>query len=89
MSTILIEFFEIKNLFIKLIHNDCSNFYNYSNKKINYLTIEDEIINQLLLIVSIIMKNKQTTCEIELKKQIIIESLKLLKKINPSKFSKM
>lgn len=86
MSSVLIEFFEIKNLFIKFVSNNYNfNFNNYFNKKTNYLTIEDEIINQLLLIISIIIKNKLTNCEIELKKQIITESLKLLKKINPSK----
>lgn len=85
MSTILLEFFEIKSLFIKLINNKYS-FNNYSNKKTNYVTIEDEIIYNLLLIISIIIKSKLNNCEIELKKQIIIESLKLLKKINPSKF---
>lgn len=85
MSTILIEFFEIKNLFNKFINNNYPNFYNSTDKKIDYLTIENEIVNQLLLIISIIVEDKQSNFKIELKKQIIIESLKLLKKINPSK----
>jgi hypothetical protein len=85
MSTILIEFFEIKNLFNKFINNNYPNFYNSTDKKIDYLTIENEIVSQLLLIISIIVKDKQSNFKIELKKQIIIESLKLLKKINPSK----
>jgi hypothetical protein len=78
MSTDLIEFLNIKNLFIEFSNN------NYQFNKNYNLTIEEEIVCQLLIFISTILKNKIGNCKIELKKQIITESLKLLKKINPS-----
>jgi hypothetical protein len=86
MSTDLIEFIEIKNLFIKFINNTNYKFNNCYNNE-NNLTIEDEIISQLLLIISIVIEKQQSNYDyynFQLKKQIIKESFKLLKKINPS-----
>jgi len=81
MSTDLIKFIEIRNLFLNIPNN------NYQFKKKYNLTIEEEIVCQLLIFISTILKNKISNCEIELKKQIITESLNLLKKIKPSVLS--
>jgi len=83
MSTILLEFFEIENLFLKFVNIDLNN-NKLSYKKDNYLTIEDEIINQLLLFITNIIKNKEINfndSKFNLGKQIITESLKLLKNL--------
>jgi hypothetical protein len=69
MSTDLIKFIEIRNLFLNIPNN------NYQFKKNYNLTIEEEIVCQLLIFISTILKNKISNCEIELKKQIITESL--------------
>jgi hypothetical protein len=85
MSSDLIEFFEIKNLFIEYLNNNCKYKYFYI-REINNLTIEHEIISQLLIFISIIMKKQQTyqyynENEVLIEKKIITESNKLLKKI--------
>lgn len=85
MSSDLIEFFEIKKLFLEFLNNNCK--YNYFHiEEINNLTIENEIISQLLIFISIIMKKQQTyqyynENEVLIEKKIITESNKLLKKI--------
>lgn len=85
MSTDLIEFIEIENLFIKFANNcDVNKYYETENI---CLTIEEEIIIQLRIIILTVMKNQKTNyndCQIKLGKYIIKESLKLLKKINKS-----
>jgi hypothetical protein len=87
MSTDLIEFLDIKNLFLEFSNNN----YKYKNchiKEINNLSIEDEIIYQLIIIILIVIKKQQTynydDNEYQFEKIIITESTKLLKKINPS-----
>jgi hypothetical protein len=83
MSSDLIEFFEIKNLFIEYL-NKCKYKYFYIGE-MNNLTIENEIISQLLIFISIIIKKQQTynynENELLIEKKIITESNKLLKKI--------
>lgn len=87
MSTDLIDFLNIKNLFITFSNNN-NKYKNYYIKKINNLSIEDEIIYQLIIIISIIIKKQQIynydENEYQFEKIIISESKKLLKKINPS-----
>lgn len=82
MSTILLEFFEIENLFLKFVNN--YNLKNCYNKENNYLTIEEEIDYQLIIIISNVIKNQEINfndSKFNLEKQIITESLKLLKKL--------
>jgi hypothetical protein len=87
MSTDLIEFLNIKNLFITFSNNN-NKYKNYHVKEINNLSIEDAIIYQLIIIISVIIKKQQTynydDNEYKLEKTVITESTKLLKKINPS-----
>jgi hypothetical protein len=87
MSTDLIDFLNIKNLFLKFSNNN----YKYKNchiKKIDNLSIEDEIIYQLIIIISFIIKKQKIynyyDNEYQFEKIIITESKKLLNKINPS-----
>ena len=85
MSTDLIEFLNIKNLFLKFSSNNYK-YKNYYIKENNNLSIEDEIISQLLIFISIIIKKQQMyhydENEYQFEKIIITESNKLLKKIN-------
>jgi hypothetical protein len=87
MSTDLTEFLDIKKLFLKFSNNNYK-YKNYHIKEINNLSIEDAIIYQLIIIISAIIKKQQTynydENEYQFEKQIITESTKLLKKINPS-----
>jgi hypothetical protein len=87
MSTDLIDFLNIKNLFITFSNNN-NKYKNYHVKEINNLSIEDAIIHQLIIIISAIIKKQQTynydDNEYQFEKKIITESKKLLKKINPS-----
>jgi hypothetical protein len=87
MSTDLIDFLDIKNLFLKFSNNNYK-YKNYHIKEINNLSIEDAIIYQLIIIISAIIKKQQTynydENEYQFEKQIITESTNLLKKINPS-----
>jgi len=87
MSTYLIEFLDIKNLFLKFSNNNYK-YKNYHIKEINNFSIEDEIIYQLIIIISIVTKKQQIhnydDNEYQFEKIIITESKKLLKKINPS-----
>ena len=87
MSTDLIDFLNIKNLFITFSNNN-NKYKNYHIKEINNLSIEDAIIHQLIIIISAIIKKQQIynydENEYQFEKQIITESTKLLKKINPS-----
>jgi hypothetical protein len=87
MSTDLIDFLNIKNLFITFSNNN-NKYKNYHVKEINNLSIEDAIIHQLIIIISAIIKKQQTynydDNEYQIEKKIITESKKLLKKINPS-----
>ena len=85
MSSDLIEFFEIKKLFIEFLNNN-HKYKHFQIGEINNLTIENEIISQLLIFISIIMKKQQTyqyynENEHLIEKKIITESNKLLKKI--------
>jgi hypothetical protein len=90
MSTDLIEFLNIKNLFIKLLNSNKNNYkyLSYHSEEINNLSIEDTIIYHLIIIISVIVKKQQTynydDNEYQFEKIIITESTKLLKKINPS-----
>jgi len=88
MSNDLIDFLNIKNLFIKFSNNN-NKYKNYHTTEINNLSIEDAIIHQLIIIISVIIKkqqiyNYQDNDEYQFEKKIITESKKLLKKINPS-----
>ena len=87
MSTILIDFLEIKNSFISLLQNNAFYEYvNYNVEETDYLTIESEIVSQLLIIISSIIKKRKNYKNNDNKsdnfeKKIIIESYKLLNKI--------
>ena len=87
MSTDLIEFLDIKNLFITFSNNN-NKYKNFHIKEINNLSIEDSIIYQLIIIISVIIKKQQIynydENEYKFEKLIISESKKLLKKIKPS-----